>query len=68
MKNIDIKLSEEEFANVYQAYQTLQIFLEKVLSLNEVYNTEFIHGIQESLHEVNSGKTQEVTNFENFIN
>lgn len=68
MKSIDIKLSEEEFANVYQAYQTLQIFLEKVLSPNEVYNTEFIQGIQESLHEVNSGKTQAVTNFENFIN
>jgi hypothetical protein len=67
MKSIDIKLSEEEFQNIYQAYQTLQNFLEKILPTNELYHTEFIHGIQEALHEVNIGEIKEVNTFEDFI-
>jgi len=32
MKNIAIDISKEELQHVWQAYQTLQLFMEKILS------------------------------------
>ena len=61
-------MSEEEFQNIYQAYQILQDFLEKFLSPNELYHKEFVHGIQEALHEVNTGQVTQINSFEDFIN
>lgn len=67
MKNINIKISEEELQNICQSYQVLQNFLEKILSPNELYHTEFIHGIQEALHEIHTDQITEVNTFEDFI-
>jgi len=37
MRNIKVQISEEELAGVLQACQTLQTFLEKIVSPNELY-------------------------------
>ena len=67
MRNITIEMSEEELKHVLQAYQTLQLFMEKILSPNELYQTEFLQGIQEAIHDVQSGRIKEVSTFEDFI-
>ena len=67
MKNIAVEISEEELQNVGQAYQTLQRFFEKILSPNELYQTKFLQGLQEAIHEVHTGQAKEVTTFEEFL-
>jgi hypothetical protein len=67
MQNIAIEISTEELRNVWQAYHTLERFLEKFLSPNELYQTEFLQGLQESLNEVQSGEVTEVQSFADFI-
>ncbi|MEI6260189.1 MAG: hypothetical protein WCR46_09805 [Deltaproteobacteria bacterium] len=67
MRNITIEMSGEELKHVLQAYQTLQLFMEKILSPNELYQTEFLQGIQEAIHDVQSGRIKEVSTFEDFI-
>jgi hypothetical protein len=46
---------------------TLQLFMKKILSPNELYQTEFLQGIQEAIHDVQSGRIKEVSTFEDFI-
>jgi hypothetical protein len=41
--------------------------MEKILSPNELYQTEFLQGIQEAIHDVQSGRIKEVGTFEDFI-
>lgn len=67
MKDITIRLSEEEFQGVIQAYQTLQTFLEKVISPNELYQTKFLPGLHEALDDVKAGRFQEVRSLEDFV-
>ena len=67
MAEITIQISEEELKGVVEAYQTLQKFLEKITSPNELYRTEFLEGLSEARTEVQSGKMSEVKNFADFI-
>ncbi len=62
-----IEISEEELKGVMQAYHALQAFLEKTVSPNELYHSEFIRGLQEALGDVKTGRVQEVHNFDEFI-
>ena len=67
MKSITIQMSEEEFQGVLHAYQTLQSFLEKVISPNELYYPDFLTGLQEAVKEVNTGNVEEIKSFGDFI-
>ncbi|MGI8884873.1 MAG: hypothetical protein ACR2IA_11600 [Pyrinomonadaceae bacterium] len=67
MADITIQISEEDLKGVMQAYQTLQNFLEKIASPNELYRAEFLEGLREAQAEVQKGQTSEVENFADFI-
>jgi hypothetical protein len=67
MKTVTIKMSEEEFKEVLQAYQTSQSFLEKITSPQELYQAEFSEGLKEALADVKSGRIEEVNSFEAFV-
>jgi hypothetical protein len=67
MAEITIQISEEELKNVVEAYQTLQNFLEKITSPNELYRAEFLEGLREARAEAENGKLSEVKNFADFI-
>lgn len=66
MKTLSIRISEEEFQGVLQAYQTLQTFLEKIVSPNELYQTAFLTGLQEAQQDIKAGRIEEVASFEDF--
>jgi ABC-type branched-subunit amino acid transport system substrate-binding protein len=67
MKNITLQISEEELREVTQAYKTLQNFLEKIISPNELYTDEFLDGLQQAQDEVNDKNFVEVKDFADFI-
>jgi len=67
MRNIALQISEDELDQVLQAYQTIQRFVEKLVSPNELYQREFLTGLQEALHDVQSGNIAEVGSFDDFI-
>ena len=67
MSEIIIKISEIELRNVVQAYKTLQQFLDKFVSPNEIYTDEFLSGLQESEDDINSKNFTEVKSFADFI-
>jgi hypothetical protein len=67
MAEIIIQISEEELKGVMQAYKTLQDFLEKIASPNELYRAEFLEGLREAQEEVQKGETSEVKNFADFV-
>ncbi len=67
MAEITIQISEEELKGVMQAYRTLQNFLEKIASPNELYQAEFLEGLQEAQAEAQKGQTSEVKNFADFV-
>ena len=67
MKNIRLEISEEELREVAKAYKTLQIFLEKIISPNEIYADEFLEGLREAQAEINDKNFVEVKTFADFI-
>jgi hypothetical protein len=67
MRNIAINISEDELQHVWQAYQTLQLFMEKILSPNELYHTKFLQGLQEAITDIHNRQVKEVTTFEDFV-
>jgi len=67
MKSITLQISEEELRKVTEAYKTLQNFLEKIISPNELYTDEFLEGLQEAQTEVDDKTTVEVKSFADFI-
>ncbi len=66
MKTVTIKMTEEDIKSVLQAYHTLQSFLEKFTSKQELYQSEFLDGLEEALADVKSGRLEEVNSFESF--
>lgn len=66
MKSITLQISEEELREVTEAYKTLQNFLEKIISPNELYTDEFLEGLREAQAEVNDKTTVEVKSFADF--
>jgi hypothetical protein len=67
MKSITLQISEEELSEVTKAYKTLQNFLEKIISPNELYTDEFLKGLQEAQTEVENKEFTEVKDFADFI-
>jgi hypothetical protein len=67
MSEITIKISETELQNVVQAYKTLQHFLDKIVSPNDIYTEEFLSGLQESKDDVQAKNFTEVKSFADFI-
>jgi len=67
MKNITLEISEEELREVTKAYKTLQNFLEKIVSPNEIYTDEFLEGLQEAQAEVEDKNFVEVKSFADFV-
>ena len=67
MSEITIQLSESELKKVVQAYQTLQNFLEKIISPNELYTDEFLEGLREAKADVENENFSEVKSFADFI-
>ncbi len=67
MKTVTIEMTEEDVKGVLQAYQILQSFLEKITSKQDLYQSEFLDGLEESLADVKSGHLEEVNSFESFV-
>jgi len=67
MRNITLQLSEEELSEVISAYKTLQAFIEKVVSPNEIYESEFSEGLHQSQSEVVNKEFTEVKSFADFV-
>ncbi len=67
MKNITLEISEEELREVTKAYKTLQNFLEKIVSPNEIYTDEFLEGLREAQAEVEDKNFAEVKSFADFV-
>jgi hypothetical protein len=67
MPNVRIEISEEEFARVLEAYKTLQTFMEKIVSPNELYQAEFLEGLEDALTQVETGDMDEVNSYEDFV-
>ncbi len=62
-----LQISEEELLEVVAAYKTLENFLEKVVSPNELYKSEFLEGLQQSQTEIENKKFSEVKSFADFV-
>lgn len=67
MKSITLEISEDELREVTKAYQTLQTFLGRIVSPNELYNAEFLEGLQEARTELKDKDFTEVTSFADFV-
>ncbi len=67
MQSVTLKLNPNELQEIIQAYQTIQSFLEKVISPNELYQTSFLKGVKQAVKEVKSGDYEEVESFDDFI-
>lgn len=67
MKSITLQISEEELLEVISAYQTLQNFLEKIVSPNEIYQSKFLDGLQQAQAEVQNKEFVEVKSFADFV-
>lgn len=67
MKNITLEISEDELREVTQAYKTLQNFLGKIISPNELYTDEFLEGLNEAQTEIKDKNFVEVKSFADFI-
>lgn len=67
MNNITLQISEEELLEVVSAYKTLQNFLEKIVSPNEIYKSEFLDGLQKAQTEIENKEFSEVKSFADFI-
>lgn len=66
MQNVTIQITEQELSGLLQAHQTLQAFLERFLSPNELYRSDFLNGLKEAQDDIEAGRLNEVRNFENF--
>ena len=66
MQNVTIKITEEELSGLLQAYQTLQAFLERFTSPNELYRADFLSGLKEALDDAEAGRLEEVRTFGDF--
>jgi hypothetical protein len=67
MKNVIIEISPAELMELLQAYQTLQTVLEKTISPNELYLSEFLDELQIAQQEMKTGQFDEVKTFDDFI-
>ena len=67
MKTVTIKMTEDEIKSVLHAYHTLQSFIEKITSKQELYQPDFLEGLEEALADVKSGRIEEVNSFESFV-
>jgi len=66
MNTVTIKMTEEDIKGVLQAYQTLQSFLEKITSKQDLYKYRILDGLKEALVDVKSGRLEDVNSFEAF--
>jgi len=60
MKNITVQLSQQELNEILKAYHTIKIFLEKIISPNELYRDEFLKDLETAHAEVEAGAFEEV--------
>lgn len=67
MKSITLEISEDELREVAKAYRTLQTFLGRIVSPNELYTDEFLEGLQEARAELKDKDFNEVTSFADFV-
>ena len=69
MQNIyNIQVSANELSSLVEAYSTIQSFLEKVLTPEQIYNKEFINGLNQSILDIKNKDFVKVTSFEEFVN
>ena len=66
MQNVTIHITEEDLSGLLQAYQTLQAFLDRFTSPNELYRADFLNGLKEAQDDVEAGRLEEVGSFEDF--
>ena len=66
MQNVTIQITGEELSELLRAHQTLQAFLEKFASPNELYRADFLSGLEEAQDDVEAGRIEEIRSFKDF--
>lgn len=63
----NIKVTDLELSSLLEAYSTMQNFLEKVLTPDQIYNPKFINELNHSIENVKSNNFVKVESFEDFV-
>ena len=63
---INIELSRDKLVEMVHAYETMGRFLSLILQKSDVYQPEFLKGLDQSLLEAEQGRTDVVESFEEF--
>jgi len=66
-ETINIELPRDKLAEMVHAYETMGYFLSLVLQKSDVYQPEFLEGLDQSLLEAKQGKTDIVETSEDFL-
>ena len=66
-ETINIELSREKLAEMVHANETMRRFLSLVLQKSDVYQPDFLNGLDQSLREAKQGKTDIAETFEDFL-
>jgi hypothetical protein len=66
VQNVTIHITEKDLSGLLQAYQTLQTFLDRFTSPNELYRSDFLNGLKKAQDDVKAGRLEEVRSFEDF--
>ena len=67
MKTIKLDISDDELLEVSQAYRVLQRFFDKIISPNELYQAEFLEGLDEARAQVQNEEYSEVKDLADLI-
>lgn len=65
--HIEITLSKDKISEIVKAYRVLGDFLETVLPREELYKRNFRRGLESAIKEVESGQSQNIQSFDEFI-
>lgn len=65
--HVTIKLTEKKIKELIKAYNLLGNLLETILPREQVYQKNFQLGLEEALKEVETGQTQKVRTFDEFV-
>jgi hypothetical protein len=67
MQTIKLDISDDELLEVSHADRVLQRFFDKIISPNELYQAEFLKGLEEARIQVRNEEYSEVDDLADFI-
>jgi hypothetical protein len=68
MTNSNITISKKDMTSIIKFYSTMQIFFEKYIPVEDIYEGDFIVGLKKSISDTKQGLVKEVKSLKEFIN